>query len=193
MVKVNTSLSSQLICSIGRHTLLLAQRYPALRLFGHDQSSYLISLARERALHSLPPSPNRTALPQFTVGDCRSVPYDSEDFNLVMVMGNSFGYFSANDVQNEGEDADSGDRAVLHEINRLLKKDGMMVLDLVDGGYMRENFSPRYSTLRANWIILFLDHGNGLMTKRLFAVSERFLLIKNVCILVKSLLELPAA
>jgi hypothetical protein len=36
-----------------------------------------------------------------------------------------------------------GDRAVLKEINRLLKLGGSMVLDLADGDYIRENFSPR--------------------------------------------------
>ena len=119
---------------------MLAEKYPGLQLYGHDQSSYLISLARERALHSLPESPGRNYVPVFSVGDCRSVPYESNDFDFVMIMGNSFGYFSANDVGAEG---DQGDRAVLREINRVLKVGGSMVLDLADGDYMKQNFSPR--------------------------------------------------
>jgi SAM-dependent methyltransferase len=116
---------------------MLAERYPGLKLYGHDQSSYLISLARERALHSVPETPY---VPVFSVGDCRSVPHESGEFDFVMIMGNSFGYFSANDIGVEGEE---GDRAVLREINRLLKMGGLMVLDLADGDYMRNNFSPR--------------------------------------------------
>jgi SAM-dependent methyltransferase len=123
--------------------LLLAERYPGLQLFGHDQSAYLISLARERALQTLPQLSQRNSLPVFSVGDCRSVPYESSEFDFVMIMGNSFGYFSANDVTTEDGEVDDGDRAVLSEINRLLKKGGQMVLDLADGDYMRENFSPR--------------------------------------------------
>ena len=90
-----------LCCGQGRHTLLLAERYPNLRLHGHDQSAYLISLARERATH-LPKAPHRATIPQFTIGDCRSVPYETEEIDFVMVMGNSFGYFSANDVRADG-------------------------------------------------------------------------------------------
>ncbi|KAI3653245.1 hypothetical protein MP228_001192 [Amoeboaphelidium protococcarum] len=145
-----------LCCGQGRHTLLLAERYPNLRLYGHDQSAYLISLARERATN-LPDAPYRQNVPTFTVGDCRNVPYDSNDFDFVMVMGNSFGYFSANDrmevdftddfakdpVETVVDHGDEGDRAVLREINRMLKIDGKMVLDLVDGDYMRQNYSPR--------------------------------------------------
>jgi D-alanine-D-alanine ligase len=132
--------------------LFLAEKYPALRLFGHDQSPYLISLARDRALN-LPPAINRSSPPIFTVGDCRAVPYESEEFDFAMIMGNSFGYFSANDAGNddaghhsseETQLDDNGDRAVLKEINRVLKVGGRMILDLVDGDYMRENYSPRY-------------------------------------------------
>ena len=116
-----------------------------MSLYGHDQSSYLISLAKERALNLPPP----ICRPAFTVGDCRSVPYEADFFDFVMIMGNSFGYFSANDHLDEeigkkelGEDA--GDKAVLKEINRVLKINGKMVLDLADGDYIRENFSPRF-------------------------------------------------
>jgi ubiquinone/menaquinone biosynthesis C-methylase UbiE len=91
------------ICVAGRHTLLLAERYPFLRLHGHDQSAYLISLARERATH-LPKAPHRITIPQFTIGDCRSIPYDNDEIDFVMIMGNSFGYFSANDGSVDGEE-----------------------------------------------------------------------------------------
>lgn len=132
---------------------MLAEKYPQLSLCGHDQSFYLVNLARERSLSS--PSSLTPIPPQFSVGDCRSVPFPDTHFDFVMVMGNSFGYFSANDTCSSldefkdtkptltlGEN-DAADRQVLKEINRVLRVGGRMVLDLADGDYMRENFSPR--------------------------------------------------
>ncbi|TPX61583.1 D-alanine---D-alanine ligase [Spizellomyces sp. 'palustris'] len=117
-----------LCCGQGRHVLQLAKDYPHLSLHGHDQSSYLISLAQERAA-----SQGLAAKTVFTVGDCRQIPYADESFDLVVVMGNSFGYFSDED----------GDRVVLREILRVLAPEGRMVLDLTDGDYMRKNFAER--------------------------------------------------
>jgi D-alanine-D-alanine ligase len=117
-----------LCCGQGRHSLYLANKYPNLKLFGHDQSSYLISVAGERA-KELQLTSNTT----FTVGDCRKIPYPDSSFDFVMVMGNSFGYFSSED----------GDKAVLAEISRVLVPGGLMVLDLVDGGLMKATYSPR--------------------------------------------------
>ena len=95
---------------------------------GHDQSSYLISLAQERA--SFQSVANQAF---FTVGDCRQIPYDDNTFDLIILMGNSFGYFA---------DEDS-DRVVLSEINRVLVPGGRLVIDITDGAYMRENFAER--------------------------------------------------
>ncbi|KAJ3415881.1 hypothetical protein HDV05_003945 [Chytridiales sp. JEL 0842] len=117
-----------LCCGQGRHTLQLAKDFPGLELYGHDQSSYLISLACERAA-----SADLTANTRFTVGDCRQIPYEADSFDLVLLMGNSFGYFSSDD----------SDRQVLAEVKRVLKPGGYLVLDLTDGGYMRSEYSPR--------------------------------------------------
>ncbi|KAI9098645.1 hypothetical protein DFS34DRAFT_81039 [Phlyctochytrium arcticum] len=116
-----------LCCGQGRHVLHLAQEYPHLGLHGHDQSSYLISLAKERA------SLQSGCKPAFTVGDCRQIPYADHIFDLVMVMGNSFGYFSD----------ENGDKVVLEEILRVLAPGGRLILDLTDGDYMRDNFAER--------------------------------------------------
>ncbi|KAF9086754.1 hypothetical protein BGX27_003112, partial [Mortierella sp. AM989] len=130
-----------LCCGQGRHILQLAELYPNLHLYGHDQSKYLIELARTRAqARSLIqrdgnplPSPTPCDRIQFSIGDCRSTPFADNQFDLIMLMGNSFGYFS-----NEQEDVE-----LLKEISRILKPGGVAVLDLVDGAYMRENYSPR--------------------------------------------------
>jgi D-alanine-D-alanine ligase len=119
-----------LCCGQGRHSLQLIQQYPHLRVHGHDQSSYLISLAKERSFQQ---SEKPEGRPSFTVGDCRTIPYPDNTFNLVLLMGNSFGYFSE----------DEQDRAVLAEIKRTLAPGGVLVLDLTDGEYMRNNFAER--------------------------------------------------
>ncbi|KAJ3083408.1 hypothetical protein HK102_001092 [Quaeritorhiza haematococci] len=138
-----------LCCGQGRHSLFLAKEYPHLVLYGHDQSSYLISLAQERASFQ-----NLTANTFFTVGDCRQIPYEEEKFDLAMVMGNSFGYFSEYDDEGDYETQQSADPAkptgtnhsdlrVLREIHRVLAPGGKLILDLTDGDYMRENFAER--------------------------------------------------
>jgi SAM-dependent methyltransferase len=145
---------------------MLAQRYPRMRIAGHDQSAYLIRLARERAAESLA---GRATIPSFSVGDCRTVPHEPSSFDFVMVMGNSFGYFSQND------DGEEGDRAVLKEAARFLKLGGQIVLDLADGDYLRKNYNPRYCLhIRQRGSKQPLDRGSGLTTRRLSVVNARF-------------------
>jgi D-alanine-D-alanine ligase len=115
-----------LCCGQGRHSLEIVRKFPLARVHGHDQSAYLISLAKERS------SALKTK-PHFTVGDCRTIPYPDGHFDLVILMGNSFGYFSE----------DAQDVHVLTEINRVLAPSGILVLDLTDGDYMRHNFAQR--------------------------------------------------
>ena len=117
-----------LCCGQGRHLLHLNKEYSHLDLYGHDQSSYLISLAKERVAMS-----NPNANIQFSVGDCRQIPYPDNHFDLILVMGNSFGYFHNDD----------GDIVVLNEIFRVLSPGGRMVLDLTDGEWMRRYFAER--------------------------------------------------
>lgn len=117
-----------LCCGQGRHSLHLAKAYPDLEIFGHDQSSFLISVAKERAVAA-----ELTDQTTFTVGDCREIPYPDASFDLVIFMGNSFGYFAE----------DEADKKVLKEVLRVLSPGGRLVLDLTDGGYMRSNFAER--------------------------------------------------
>ncbi|KAG0052865.1 hypothetical protein BGZ83_002012 [Gryganskiella cystojenkinii] len=139
-----------LCCGQGRHSLQLAELYPNLSIQGVDQSKYLITLAQNRALaadaaqavyESSAPSMEQEGCAvrpvseraQFSMGDCRTIAFEDNHFDLIIVMGNSFGYF-ANDQEDEN---------VLKEIYRVLKPNGVVVLDLADGGYLRENYSPR--------------------------------------------------
>lgn len=136
-----------LCCGQGRHTLQLAELYPSLELHGHDQSEFLIQLARSRAAAAAAASSKDDVLSSssssnsrkkigaqinFTVGDCRSIPFLDQTFDLVLMMGNSFGYSN-----------DKDDETVLAQISRILCPGGVVVLDITDGAYQRENFSPR--------------------------------------------------
>jgi D-alanine-D-alanine ligase len=114
-----------LCCGQGRHSLEIQSRFPQCRVFGHDQSEYLIDVANERK--------GTMEYPVFTVGDCRQIPYPDNYFDMVIAMGNSFGYF----------DLDEMDQIVLAEIHRVLKPNGILTLDLTNGGYMKANFAPR--------------------------------------------------
>ncbi|KAL5364272.1 S-adenosyl-L-methionine-dependent methyltransferase [Aspergillus floccosus] len=140
-----------LCCGQGRHSINLARRYPLVQFYGFDQSAYLVNLARERAIAGKVDT-NTT----FEVGDARKIPL-SEHFDIVLLMGNSFGYCSIED--NEG---------ILHEVSRVLKPGGIFVVDYVDGAWMRTNFTPAgWEWLDSAHVPPSMDH------KKLVALRER--------------------
>jgi D-alanine-D-alanine ligase len=111
-------------CGQGRHTLELARR--GFTAEGLDRSHYLVQKARAAA--------KREGLDvRFKEGDARRLPYRPDTFDAVMILGNSFGYFES------GED----DRVVLSEVARVLKPGGRVLIDISDGGYLRDNFQKR--------------------------------------------------
>ncbi|QTA86607.1 methyltransferase domain-containing protein [Desulfonema magnum] len=113
-----------LCCGQGRHVLELAQR--GFKIEGLDRSRYLIqkakALAKKENLHV-----------RFREGDVRKLPYPADKFEVVTVLGNSFGYF----------EAASDDHRVLREIFRVLTPWGRLLLDVTDGEYLRKNFQAR--------------------------------------------------
>ncbi len=114
-----------LCCGQGRHTLELARRGFA-RVEGLDQSHYLIQKAKRDA--------KKAELPVvFSHGDARELGYAPDTFDIVLLLGNSFGYF----------EAAQDDLKVLKQVFRVLKPGGRLLIDVTDGCYQREHFQPR--------------------------------------------------
>lgn len=114
-----------LCCGQGRHTIELAKREFG-KIEGLDRSRYLIQKARTNAKKA-------SVFCRFKEGDARKLPYATDQFDNVMILGNSFGYFETlND-----------DLRVLKESFRVLKPWGKILIDLSDGEFLKNNFQPR--------------------------------------------------
>jgi len=149
-----------LCCGQGRHSLELA-RQGFRGVTGLDRSRYLIRLARRRA--------REVGLDvSFREGDARKFALRDGQFDAVLVMGNSFGYF----------DREDDDLAVLNSIKRVLRAGGTLVLDITDGEWMRENFEPRsWEWIDENHFVcrersLSLD-GNRLISREVVVHAEK--------------------
>jgi len=114
-----------LCCGQGRHCLELTRR-GFRHVTGVDRSRYLIRLARRRAK-------TEGMNIAFHEGDARRFRVSNEKFHCVAIMGNSFGYF----------EREEDDRRVLDAVVRILNPHGCLVMDLVDGDWMRTHFEPR--------------------------------------------------
>ncbi|MEN3188274.1 MAG: methyltransferase domain-containing protein [Atribacterota bacterium] len=114
-----------LCCGQGRHSLELARR-GFTKVYGLDRSHYLIQKARQQA--------RKEGLNvQFKEGDARRLPYPVSSFDVVLILGNSFGYFES--VQD--------DLRVLQEVHRVLKPVGKIFIDVADGEYLKDHFQAR--------------------------------------------------
>ena len=108
----------------GRHSLEFGRRgYRNLTVL--DYSRFLIELGKGAA--------TREGLKiVFCQGDARSTGLRGSRYNIVIVMGNSFGYCI------DEED----NQLILQEIRRLLKKGGKVFLELTDREFLLNNFRP---------------------------------------------------
>lgn len=114
-----------LCCGQGRHSLALARR-GFVHVTGMDRSHYLITKARSAA--------KREGLAlTWKEGDARKLSFDTDQFDCVLILGNSFGYF----------ESEKDDVTVLREVRRVLKPTGRLLMDNTDGDDMRKHFEPR--------------------------------------------------
>ncbi|MCX6646194.1 MAG: methyltransferase domain-containing protein [bacterium] len=114
-----------LCCGQGRHSLELSRRGFS-NIVGFDRSHYLIQRARSRAK-------KENLVAKFREGDARKLPFSPDTFDVVMILGNSIGYFET--MQD--------DMRVLKEVFRVLKPWGRILLDVADGGFLKNNYQPR--------------------------------------------------
>ncbi len=114
-----------LACGQGRHLIELHSR-GNFNLYGLDRSRYLIQKAKNT-------SKKYGISIKWKEGDVRKLPYATDTFDFVTNLGNSFGYFETLD----------DDAKILREIFRILKPGGMLLMDIADGSYLRENYTPR--------------------------------------------------
>jgi D-alanine-D-alanine ligase len=114
-----------LACGQGRHSIELAKR-GYTNITGLDRSHYLIrkakSVMQQEGLKI-----------GFKEGDARKLPFPPDTFDVVMILGNSFGYFESNE----------DDIMILKEVFRVLKPEGTFLIDVADGSYLRTHFQPR--------------------------------------------------
>jgi len=114
-----------LCCGQGPDALELARR-GFLNVEGLDRSHYLIQKAKTQA--------KKEGLSvKFREGDARKLPYHPDTFDVVMILGNSFGYFET--IQD--------DLRVLREVFKVLKPWGRLLIDVADGEYLKKKFQPR--------------------------------------------------
>lgn len=141
----------------GRHSLELAKRgYKDLTVL--DFSGFLVRLGRKTAK-------KKGLKVKFLLRDARATRLKSDDYSVVFIMANSFGYFS-----NENDNM-----RVLREIRRLLKKGGKLLLDLSDPDYVRKNLKP-ISWHEANKDIIVCrkrEFKNDLVKTREIVISKR--------------------
>lgn len=114
-----------LCCGQGRHSLELAKRGYSF-ISGVDRSRYLVRLARNRA------TKNGLSI-KFSEGDARKLKFADDNFDCVMILGNSFGYF----------EQELDDLSVLKEARRTLVEKGLIYLDITDGQWMKTHFEKR--------------------------------------------------
>lgn len=114
-----------LACGQGRHILELARRGHK-NVFGMDRSHYLIRKAKQT-------NASEKLSVNFKEGDARRLPYPSDTFDVVMILGNSFGYFESIE----------DDMKILKELFRVLKPYGQFLIDVADGNYLKAHYNPR--------------------------------------------------
>lgn len=152
----------------GRHSLELCHRgFEACTLLDYSQS--LTDVAKARA--------QKNNYPLKVVRcDARRIDLDPDQFDHVLIMGNSLGYIQQSDA----------DCKIISEAFRVLQPGGWILVDVTDGAAVKKSFNPnawhevgqdtvvcRQRELRANAVRareLVMSKKDGLIRDRTYAV-----------------------
>ncbi len=121
---------ADIACGPGRHSIQLA--HDGHDVTGLDFSPGLLAIAGESATSN----GNGRRVPSFVAGDMRALEFDDGAFNTVLLLGNSFGYFS-----------DDDNRRALREACRVLSEDGFLCLEMTNKEKYLSAFAPRAEEL----------------------------------------------
>ena len=115
-----------LACGVGRHAIELAKH--GYRVTGVDMSPTFVERAEELAGEA-----GVSDATDFVVGDMRTVADDlrDEQFDAVVNLFSSFGFY----------DDDTSQR-VLEQCLRLVRPDGIFILDTLNRDWLMQNFQP---------------------------------------------------
>jgi D-alanine-D-alanine ligase len=151
----------------GRHALELSRR-GFLRVTTLDYSKYLLYLGKQRAGQE-----NLNTL--FILGDARCTGLCDESFQVIIIMGSSFGYF----VQEEEN------QKILTEAFRLLVPAGKLFLDIPDRDYVLREFKCFTRHKIRDDIDIFrtreLEQNIIYCRERVTSASKGFIREKNYC------------
>lgn len=112
-------------CGRGRHSITLARR--GYDVVGIDLSDEAIKKARSKAQEQ-----NLDNV-LFKIGDMRKPLF--HEFDAVVNLFTTFGYFLD----------DSENKKVLKSVNRMLKQDGLFLIDFMNAIYVKNNLNPKGS------------------------------------------------
>jgi len=143
-----------LCCGQGRVSLELARR-GFTNVEGLDRSRYLIQKAKTQ-------NKKEGLNIRFREGDARKLPYQPDTFDVVMILGNSFGYFETT----------QDDIRVLKEALRVIKPWGKILIDAADGEYLRRRFQPR------SWE--WIDKNHFVCRERSLSIDRQRLISREV-------------
>jgi SAM-dependent methyltransferase len=115
-----------LACGNGRHSIFFVKR--GFNVVGIDLSKFLISEAKKKLNGAYSKFKNRLT---FEIKDMRNIQYVNE-FDLVVNIFTSFGYFSKN----------SDNEKVIKEVSCALKHGGYFLFDFLNSKYIKNNLVP---------------------------------------------------
>jgi SAM-dependent methyltransferase len=134
-----------LACGSGRHTRALCRH---IWTVGLDLSMELLKVAISEA----PEVP-------YVRADMRALPFAGASFDLVVNLFTSFGYFSS----------DEENRVVLSEVNRVMKHDGVFVLDYLNADQVRATLVPHDTRRIGNRLV---TQGRRITSDALYVEKE---------------------